>query len=449
MCSLVLLTSLLGGAPLVRADTTTYTYDALGRLRSVTVTGSTYATQSYDYDAAGNRTLVKASRAPTVPTSISVPTSNATGAYTISWGASIGTITAYELYEATNSSFSGQVNVFNGIALSKAFSSKATGTYYYRVRGCNTSTDCSDYRTGANSIVVNVTPGQPPSLSVPSGSTNTTGSYSISWGASQTGVLMYYELNEATNPNFTGTLTTYNTGVTASKAISGKTDADYYYRVRACNTSVDCSGYQYAPGFSPVPVRLTPSAPSSISVPATSSIDNYTVTWGAAPTGTVTGYELYEATNSSFSGEVVVGSGTSTTRFISGKGNGTYYYRVRACNTPNSCSGYAPGPNVITVTLPPAVPPTPLNLRKSPTTGTGSSYTILWDPSSSPVSYYILEESANGGAFVPFPQIAHPTTSKLFSNKSCGEYTYKVKACSSGGACSGYSNSTTRRVCNN
>src|SRR4029079_542588 len=116
----------------------------------------------------------------------------------------------------------------------------------------------------------------------------------------------------------------------------------------------------YAPGFSPVIVRLPPSAPSSINVPPTSSVDNYTVVWGVA-TGTMTGYEVYEATTSSFSGEVMVGSGTSTStsRFITGKGNGTYYYRVRACNTPNSCSGYAPGPNVITVTLPPAVPPTP------------------------------------------------------------------------------------------
>lgn len=228
--------------------------------------------------------------------------------------------------------------------------------------------------------------------------------------------------------------------------ISGKGDGAYYYRVRACNTSVDCSIYQF--WGSPVTVRLPPSAPASISVPSTSSTGSYTITWGAAPSGTVTAYQLFEATNSSFSGETLILDGLGTVKGVSGKGNGTYYYRVRACNTSASCSGYAPGPNVVTVTLPPATPTVPTNCRKSPATGTGGLYSIHWDASSGPVSYYILELSAGGGPFSPFPPINVPTTSKSF-NHGCGEYTYRVKACSSGGVCSGYSNTTTKRVCNN
>lgn len=443
MRPVVLLFVMLTSSPLGRADTTTYTYDALGRLRTVTVSGSTYAVQSYDYDAAGNRTLAKSSRAPTVPSSITVPSSNTTGSYTISWGTSSGTVTGYELYEATNSGFSGQTNVHSGLATSKVLSGRTTGTYYYRVRTCNTPSDCSDYRVGGNSITVTVTPGQPTSLNYPS--TSSTGSYTVSWGASTTGVVTAYELYESASGGWTNVYS----GPATSKLISGKSDGSWYYRVRACNTPTDCSVYQvYPSGGSPITVRLTPSAPASISVPTSSTTGSYTISWGAA-TGTVTGYELYEVTNSSFTGEVLVtGPSSQLNTGISGKGNGTYYYRVRACNTSTSCSGYAPGPNVITVTLPPAQPTTPLNLRKSPSTGTGSSYSILWDTSSGPVSYYILEQSSSGGAYSPFPQINHPTTSKSF-NQGCGEYTYRVKACSSGGVCSGYSNTTTKRVCTN
>ena len=434
--------ALLPAAVALSQSTSTYTYDALGRLRQVTLSGNQTGSQSYTYDAAGNRVQTSASAAPTVPVSISVPASNVTGAYTVAWGASNGTVTAYELYEATNSSFSGQVNAYTGSGLNKAFSNKPTGTFYYRVRACNTPSDCSDYRVGGNSIAVTVTPGQPTSLNYPS--TSSTGSYTVSWGASTTGVVTAYELYESSSTAWTNVYS----GPATSKLISGKSDGSWYYRVRACNTPTDCSVYQvYPSGGSPITVRLTPSAPASISVPSTSTTGSYTINWGAA-SGTVTSYELYEATNSSFTGEVLAVSWTQLFGGISGKGNGTYYYRVRACNTPTSCSGYAPGPNVITVTLPPAQPTIPLNLRKSPSTGTGNIYSILWDASSGPVSYYILEQSSSGGAYSAFPQINHPTTSKSF-NQGCGEYTYRVKACSSGGVCSGYSNTTTKRVCNN
>jgi hypothetical protein len=443
-CSLTFAALALGlfaAMAFAQTTTTTYTYDELGRLRQASMSGSQTGSQSYTYDAAGNRTQTQSSAAPTVPASINVPNTSGTGVYTVQWGTSQGTVTAYELYEASNSSFSGQVNRYSGVALSKGFTGKATGTYFYRVRACNTSADCSGYRAAANSIVVTVTPSQPPSISVPNSTTNTTGSYTISWAASTSGVVTAYELYEATNASFTVQVIAYS-GLSTSKLISGKLDGAYYYRVRACNTATDCSVYRSS--GTPVTVLRPPSAPVSISVPSSSSTGVYSISWGASPSGTVTHYELFEATNSSFTGQTAIAVSASPQAIV--RATGTYYYRIRACNTSASCSGYAPGPNVITVTLPPGMPTVPQNLRKSPTTGTTSTYTILWDASAGPVSYYILEQSV-GGAFTPFPQINHPTTSKSF-NQSCGEYTYRVKACSSGGTCSGYSNSTTKRVCN-
>lgn len=165
-----LLVALASAPSAFAANTTTYTYDALGRLLSVTVSGNQTSVQTYDYDAAGNRTQSTSGIVPSVPPSISVPGSSITGSYSISWGASTGTVTAYELYEATNASFSGQTMVYSGPGTSGPLSGRTNGTYYYRVRACSTSAACSGYRTGGNSITVTLPPGAPASISVPSGS---------------------------------------------------------------------------------------------------------------------------------------------------------------------------------------------------------------------------------------------------------------------------------------
>ncbi len=69
--------------------TTTYTYDALGRLRTVTKTGDLGGAETYDYDAAGNRTQVTSVAAPppTTPGNFRA-TSVTTGGVTLAWDAS-------------------------------------------------------------------------------------------------------------------------------------------------------------------------------------------------------------------------------------------------------------------------------------------------------------------------------------------------------------------------
>ncbi len=131
-----------------QAATATYGYDALGRLRSITSDDGKVVV--YGLDAAGNRTQVLS---VTPPASITVPASNTTGSYSISWSASAGTVTAYKLYESTSPSFTAQTLVYSGTALSAALTGRASGTYYYRVAAC-IDTTCSGYRTGANGVVV-------------------------------------------------------------------------------------------------------------------------------------------------------------------------------------------------------------------------------------------------------------------------------------------------------
>ncbi len=145
--------------------TTSYEYDALGRLRVVTHDNRIATT--YTLDPAGNRTqLTDVAVSPTsAPASISVPTSSSTGDYSISWGAAAGAVLTYELYESTSPAFSTSTRVHNASARTTSFVGKPNNTtYYYRVRACSSS-DCSGFTTGANGVTVVVTP--PPLLPPP------------------------------------------------------------------------------------------------------------------------------------------------------------------------------------------------------------------------------------------------------------------------------------------
>lgn len=226
----LLLAAVCGSAP---ADTVTYEYDALGRLKQVTHTDGSFV--SYALDAAGNRTEVASGTPPGIPASITVPSSSSTGNYTISWGTASGTVTAYELFEATNAGFSGQVQVYSGTGTSKPISGKGNGTYYYRVRACNGAL-CSGYRAGANPIVVTLAvPAAPASISGPD--MNTTGNYSISWSSS-TGATRY-ELWESV---YWGPFSKVHDGAATFKSFSNKPNGEYQYKAKACNAA-GCSGF--------------------------------------------------------------------------------------------------------------------------------------------------------------------------------------------------------------
>lgn len=133
------------------AATASYKYDALGRLTQVEY--DTGKVAIYYYDAAGNRSRVVTGTKTGVPSSITVPASSITGNYTISWGSATGAVTAYHLFQATNTSFSGETLLYTGSALSFDILGRLSGTYYYRVRSC-IDVICSVTRAGANGIVV-------------------------------------------------------------------------------------------------------------------------------------------------------------------------------------------------------------------------------------------------------------------------------------------------------
>lgn len=298
---------------------------------------------------------------PSAPASLTVPASSNTGNYTISWGAASGTLTRYELQEATTPDFSNAVLASSNTMLSWPATNKANGTYYYRVRACN-GTACSPYITGGNGVVVTILPPSvPASISVPA---NSTGRHTVSWAAA-TGAVTRYELQQDTNASFTVPVIVYS-GTELSSGVSVSVNGRYYYRVRACNNT-GCSSYQVGTNGVVVNLPAPPGTPSSISVPASSTTGNYVISWGTA-TGSVDSYDLQESTNGfcymppcppgrfctqqcqdpPFGPSWTIYFGPSLSFNISGKTSGVYQYRVRACNAVG-CGGYIGGSVRVTI----------------------------------------------------------------------------------------------------
>jgi YD repeat-containing protein len=415
-------------APVIApAATTSYEYDALGRLRVVTHDNRTVTT--YTLDPAGNRTLVTdVPLGPTsAPASISVPASSTTGEYSVTWGAATGTVLTYELFESTSPSFASSTRVHNAATRTASFSGKPNNsTYYYRVRAC-ASGDCSGFATGANGVAVFVAPpGAPASITVPS--SNTTGAYAISWSAAS-GAVQNYELYESTSPSFSPA-TLVRSDAQTSMAFTEKAHGTYYYRVRACGRG-GCS--EFTQGATGVTVYTPPpGAPATIAVPASSSTGAYAITWSDS-TGSVQVYELYESTSSSFSTATLVLSDALTSMVFAGKPHGsTYYYRVRACGR-GGCSDFVAGANGVTTTYPPPAPPASIYVPSE----APYDYYAEWGASAGYVSTYELYESTSATFATQSLKYSGAERTVSIREMPNGTYYYRVRGCGVGG-CSDY-----------
>ena len=131
--SIILLLAILSCAPLAQSETTTYTYDALGRLIQVDGSANGGSVVTYEYDAAGNRTQTTSkseSLAPSVPTGLSATPVSQTQ-INLSWSASTDTggsgLAGYKIYR-------GGTQVGTSTTTSFSDSGLAAGTTYsYKV----------------------------------------------------------------------------------------------------------------------------------------------------------------------------------------------------------------------------------------------------------------------------------------------------------------------------
>ncbi|MGS2724925.1 RHS repeat-associated core domain-containing protein [Porticoccus sp. GXU_MW_L64] len=268
--------------------------------------------------------------APSVPSSISTPSTSYSGSHSVSWGSSSGSVTAYELYQQKDGG--SWVLKYSGAGTSATLNNLTIGTYAYRVRArktVGTFSAYSGYRNSNSSMVT--TPSIPGAPSAPSGVSSS--SISLSWGA-VTGASHY--LLTRTGPGGLGTITVSGTsltdnGPTQQNPSATLTEGTYTYTLKACS-NVGCSNESASVQ---VLVDYVPDAPPYIDASSHGALidEDYTILWGEAA-GVVTYYELQENTNGPIFN---ISSGTTYTTSKSFRN--LYHYRVRACNS-NNCSDW-------------------------------------------------------------------------------------------------------------
>jgi hypothetical protein len=436
---LVCMLAVLGVAPFWIAETShaapvTYIYDELGRVTFVIdpVNGN----RDYDYDAAGNRLLVSvgaaadsandpSTAAPSRPSALSFPSSSTTGNYAVNWGAAAGNVTRYELWQATSSSFSSQTRIYNGTALGYSVSGRGNGTYYYRVRACNGSSTCGQYRQGSNSITVLLPPSTPGTMTIPSVAIPGN-SYSISWVAAG-GSVTRYELQQHSSSSFNALVASWNP-TTTSISIAAATQGTFYFRVRACNTS-GCSSYRN--GSNSIAIMNPPAAPSGLSATLVSYC-----TWRASWTA-VTGASSYLVTDSvgttynipspSTAASIVWASPCPPPAGASPNDRMPRYVRacnIAGCSTDSSFSTQAPTP---------PQPPASISYPSSSSTG---SFTVSWSSSPDIASTYQLEQATNS-SFSGASLVHESAGTSIGLSRGNGTYYYRVRACN-GTSCGSY-----------
>lgn len=348
---------------------------------------------------------------PAVPT-LTVPSSSTTGNYTVSW-TSVSGATAYQLDELVNNVWS---TVYTGAGTSFTLTSRASGTYGYRIRACN-ATGCGDY-SAVSSISVGITIPLPPS-SITAPATSATGIYDVQWTASANAT--QYTVQERVNG---GAWTTVFTGSALIWEATGRANGTYTYQVAACNGPSLCSGYTTMSTSVVVSIVAVPGAPTITAPSGGNTTGTYTVVWTAV-TG-ATSYQLNE--NANGAGMTQVYSGTATSRSFT-HANGNYTYQVRACNAAG-CGLYSAN-KIVNVNIP-SIPPIPTGLS-GPGTSTTGNFTISWTASSGSTSYQ-LDQSFNSGAW---SQIYNSSaTSDALTGRAAGQYQYRVRGCNTAGCSS-------------
>ena len=170
-----------------------------------------------------------------------------------------------------------------------------------------------------------------------------------------------------------------------------------------------------------------------LTAPATNSTGGFTVTWTSVTTATR--YELQQRKDSGSWNKIHDAAGRS--KAVSGLANGSYGYRVRACNA-GGCGGYSTVRTTV-VTHPPASAPS-LN---APGGNAASGFSFKWSAVAT-ANRYEMYQSPNNGPWL----LAHngPETQRTVHAVD-GQIRFRVRACNAGG-CGPYSNIRTITVFN-
>ncbi|TQV78840.1 hypothetical protein FKG94_12530 [Exilibacterium tricleocarpae] len=171
---------------------------------------------------------------------------------------------------------------------------------------------------------------------------------------------------------------------------------------------------------------------TGVSNGTTDNDGGFSISWGAAATGRVTHYLLEQRKDSG--NWTPIHQSTALSANVGGLSDGTYTYRVSACNTIADltlCSSARSAPNAVTVLKKPGVP----GAITGPDADTDGSFALSWGAATGTVGSYRLEQKIGSGAW---SQIHNSSArSKNISVAGSGTYYYRLRACN-GAGCSSY-----------
>jgi YD repeat-containing protein len=163
-----------------------------------------------------------------------------------------------------------------------------------------------------------------------------------------------------------------------------------------------------------------PSVAPSVSAPTNSNTGSYTVSWTSVTEAAT--YTLQQQTNGG--AWQTVESTASTSWGAIGKSDGTYGYRVQACNI----SGCGPWSSTVSVVV--ALTPASAPSLSVPSTNNNGAFVVSWSGVSNATSY-TLQESVNGGAWNTVQSTGATSWSAV--GKTTATYRYQVQGCSNNG----------------
>ncbi len=266
---------------------------------------------------------------PPVPGAIKGPAST-TGDYTLNWGSSTGA-TSYILVEQIGDNTDTTEYVVTGT--SKSFTGKSNGNYSYQVKACVGSKYCSDLTA---TKTVTVTPTAEITINgvsaatcvIPAGATLcNTADVTVSWTSNVPGACVYVS---DTN------LFACSQGSFQVRWIGARTYTFKVHQSRSSDASVLASAT----------ILPTPRVPSAIIGSTNSKDGSYTLNWGSSR-----GTTMYTLQAMIGAGDwTTVQNTTTRSKSFSGKTNGTYKYRVKACSSSSFCSDWT-ATHTVTVKL--------------------------------------------------------------------------------------------------
>lgn len=375
-----------GSTEIYSGANTSHTFS--GASANVAYTFAVKACGSYSDCSALRSAPSKTITIPSVPANISVVPNTSNNTFGVSWAASTGTLTHYEL---TQTGVAQSVNV-NGMSTTRDGTPGVATTF--TVKACN-GMNCSTVRTSTPPSTIPMPTG--PEAPVVSGGV-TALSITISWTAPSGAT--EYELKRGTELLAHSGRTYKDTNVVPGNS--------YTYNVRARNGT----GPWSVVGKKTITYPAVPAIPqfTSIAMDGTAVLAK----WNAVTNAT--SYRLVRGTTS----WDVSGLQVRDTTVTAGS---TYTYKLKACNAAGLCSNDRSQSFAVPVNVPvPAAPTVTASF------GGGASVGISWSEPANAASYQ-LQRNGQNMSFTSNPH--RDVTIQANTN-----YTYTVKACNSNGQCS-------------